>query len=87
MPSRTGQSRREIDWEARSFLCYVRDVGLTRDVRPVLAFQWGFWIEGKGKGGEVKVKRAREVEVEEAWEECMGLFEARFPSWKFSVKE
>lgn len=82
MPSRTAEPVEDIDWEARSYLCYVEDGLLTKRVRPVLAFGWGFWIDG----GKVKVKRMREVDVQEAWEDCRGLFAKKFAGWKFLDK-
>lgn len=82
MPSRTADPVEDIDWEARSYLCYVDDALLTKNVRPVLAFQWGFWIVD----GKAKVKKVREVDVKDAWEECRGFFGEEFPGWSFLDK-
>jgi len=82
MPSRTEPPVDSLDWEARSYLCYLEDGLLTKVVRPILAVQWGFWIVD----GKVKVKKAKVVDVGDAWEECKGRFETEFPGWKFLQK-
>lgn len=83
MPSRTLDPVKDVDWEARSYLCYLEDGLLTKNVRPILAFRWGFWIDG----GNVKVKPVAEVDVQAAWDECKGLFGKEFPGWKFLDKQ
>ncbi|KAK5125876.1 hypothetical protein LTR08_005123 [Meristemomyces frigidus] len=52
-PSRT--ERGELDWNCWSFLAYIEDSLLSRAVRPIRAFEWGFRI---AEGGEVSIKVA-----------------------------
>lgn len=83
-PSRTDHHPpKDVDWDARTYLCYLDDGLLTKKVRPVLAFQWGFWIDD----GKIKVKKVEEVDIEKAWEECKGLFEETYSGWNFLDKE
>ncbi|PYI00314.1 hypothetical protein BO78DRAFT_434487, partial [Aspergillus sclerotiicarbonarius CBS 121057] len=58
---------RDVDWTARSFLVYVDDCLLSRVVRPVVAFEWGFLV----RNGERVIKGVEEVGVER-WEEHLG---------------
>ncbi|PWY94338.1 hypothetical protein BO94DRAFT_613392 [Aspergillus sclerotioniger CBS 115572] len=57
----------EMDWTARTFLVYVDDCLMSRVVRPVVAFEWGFLVTD----GKKEVKGVREVGVER-WEEHLG---------------
>ncbi|KAK5715805.1 hypothetical protein LTR17_016636 [Elasticomyces elasticus] len=68
-----------LDWTAVSFLTYVEDTTLSRDVRPILAFQWGFRIVD----GDVRVKNLRPCNVDRAWEQQRGLLESKFVGWQF----
>jgi hypothetical protein len=52
---------------------------MTREVHPILVFEWGFRIEG----GEVEIRELKRVDVGEAWEVQRGLLEERFPGWRF----
>ncbi|KAK0261972.1 hypothetical protein LTS00_018117, partial [Friedmanniomyces endolithicus] len=81
-PSRWAQDR-EMDWSALSFLTYVEDALLSKKVRPVLAFEWGFWIKDRVKSVKPVVLR----EVGEAWEEQRGLLEGKFEGWVFGDVE
>lgn len=68
----------QVDWICRSYLAYIGDVALTRDVRPILGFEWGFWM----RGGEVFVKPLQRLE-DNAWSEHLGLLRNKFAGWTF----
>ena len=68
-----------LDWLARSFLCYVPDNLLSKHVKPILGFQWGFWIEDS----EPRVKQLEQIDLEKTWNEHLDLFRTSFPGWKF----
>lgn len=66
------------DWTARSFLTYSPDAAMTKRVVPILAFEWGFWIEDY----KVYVKKLRQLEVS-SWNEHLELFRGKFDGWTF----
>jgi hypothetical protein len=72
-------TRIDLDWTCWSFLTYIGDCVMTREVHPILVFEWGFRIEG----GEVEIRELKRVNVGEAWEVQRGLLEERFPGWRF----
>lgn len=76
-PSRDPGTK-EIDWTARSFLCYTPDAGLTKQVVPIASFEWGFWLE------EYKplVKPLQKLDIS-TWNEHLELFRGSYPAWKF----
>ena len=82
-PSRDRREVRNYDWTTVSLLAYVEDVGSTRHVRPILAFEWGYWIVD----GEVRVKRVKAFDAREAWEEQRGLMEGTYGKggWTFGL--
>lgn len=55
-PMRENQS--QYDWICHSFLTYIPDCLISKDVRPILGFEWGFRIED----GKVQVKALRKLE-------------------------
>lgn len=69
---------KELDWSCRSFLTYVEDGVISKDVIPILGFEWGFWV----KDGEVFVKALREVGLD-VWDGHLGLLRSQFEGWKF----
>ena len=68
----------QIDWAARSFLCYIEDALITRNVIPLAAFEWGFWTVDR----ETSVKRLERLEVD-TWNEHLKLFRDNFTGWTF----
>ncbi|MCJ1410618.1 hypothetical protein MMC19_004704 [Ptychographa xylographoides] len=70
--------RPEDDWRAQSFLCYLEDALMTRHVKPLVAFTWGYDLNG----GSVSVKKA-EVLGLEAWDARLDLLKKKYPSWTF----
>jgi hypothetical protein len=76
-PSRWAGTK-TFDWRARSFLCYSPDACMTKRVIPLLAFEWGFWLE------EYKplVKELKRLDVE-IWDEHLGVLRGGFLDWRF----
>lgn len=35
---------KQCDWACHSFLAYIDDCLISKDVRPILGLSWGFWI-------------------------------------------
>lgn len=68
----------KYDWTARSFLCYTPDVGMTKRVVPIMAFEWGFWIENY----KPYVKELRQPEVS-CWNPHLEVLRGRYPKWTF----
>ncbi|KAK4954669.1 hypothetical protein LTR10_008102 [Elasticomyces elasticus] len=81
-PSRPKEVR-DLDWTAVSFLTYIEDAALTRHVRPILAFQWGFRIVD----GDVRVKQLQPCNVDEAWAQQQELLQSKFVDWRFSERD
>lgn len=75
-PSRPGVQ--DVDWTARSFLTYLDDSLLSRTVKPILAFEWGFRIED----GKKSVKPLKRLSLD-AWDEQLKLLATKFPNWQF----
>jgi hypothetical protein len=76
-------NRTNMDWTSWSFLTYIGDCVVTKEVHPILVFEWGFRIEG----GEVCIKKLKRVDVGKAWDVQRGLLEERFPGWRFGGVE
>lgn len=72
----------ELDWTCHSFLTYVEDGLMSKDVKPVLGFEWGFELHD----GEPKLKVLRELQLS-AWNDQLGLLESSFTKWKFNRYE
>ena len=69
---------KQLDWHARSFLCYTPDAAMTKHVVPILALEWGFWIEDY----KPLVKSLQKLDVS-YWNEHLELFRGSFPDWLF----
>lgn len=76
-PSRL--ERKDIDWTAWSFLAYAEDSLMTKAVRPILGFEWGFGIEK----GEVSIKSLKTLDVHQAWQQQRALLDSKFKGWRF----
>lgn len=68
----------KFDWTARSFLCYTPDVGMTKRVVPILAFEWGFLIEDH----KPYVKELRQLDAA-CWNEHLEMFRGKYTEWTF----
>jgi hypothetical protein len=69
----------ELDWTCHSFLTYIEDGLMSKDVKPVLGFEWGFELHD----GTPKLKLLRELHLS-AWNEKLDLLERSFTGWKFN---
>ncbi|KAL9111774.1 MAG: hypothetical protein Q9227_003833 [Pyrenula ochraceoflavens] len=69
------------DWVARAILCYVPDVVVTRQVKPILAVEWGYWIDNY----QPHVKEAKQLDIRETWNEHLDLLRGSFPDWIFDA--
>lgn len=76
-PMRTGVQ--ELDWTCHSFLTYIEDGLMSKDVKPVLGFEWGFEL----RNGKPKLKVLRELQLS-SWDEQLDLLESSFTGWKFN---
>ncbi|KAK5164487.1 uncharacterized protein LTR77_009693 [Saxophila tyrrhenica] len=70
---------RDFDWTCHSFLAWLPDCLMSKDVRPGVGFEWGFWIED----GEVRVKALKRLGDGE-WDGHLPMLREKFPSWTFS---
>ena len=82
-PSLVDASSREpamerYDWTARSFLCYAPDAAMTKHVVPILAFEWGFWIENY----RPYIERLHQLNLS-SWNEHLELFRSKCTGWNF----
>ena len=69
----------ELDWTCHSFLTYIEDGLMSKNVKPVLAFEWGFELHN----GTPKLKLLRELQLG-AWNEHLDLLESSFRGWRFN---
>ncbi len=73
------QTATELDWTCHSFLAWIPSTVMTKDVRYILGFEWGFWKNGDS----VKIKPLRKLEPGE-WDEHVSMFRDLHPGWKFA---
>jgi hypothetical protein len=66
------------DWTAQSFLCVLDDAVMTRRVRMLVAFQWGFVV----RDGQIEIKRVQALGSAE-WQARLGLLREKYPRWMF----
>jgi hypothetical protein len=76
-PSR--DSRPDMWWEARSFLCFSPDAVMTPRVAAIAGFSWGFTISG----GKIAIGSCQPLAASD-WDAHLGLLRARYPRWTFS---
>lgn len=70
----------EMRWEARSYLCILRDGLITKKVLPPLvAFSWGF---RRDVNGAIEIESIEPLEAQ-VWEEHLPLLQKTFPGWQF----
>lgn len=67
---------------ARAFLCYVPDALISRVVRPVVAFEWGFWV----RGGVVEIKELKKLGLD-AWNGHLEFIRSQYEGWRFEKSE
>jgi hypothetical protein len=79
-PFRT--SRHDLSWSARSFLCAVPDAVMSKSVRPVAAFSWGFSVAHE----TIEINPATTLDLT-AWDEHLPLLRTSFPNWTFEPSD
>jgi hypothetical protein len=72
--------KKKWDWIARAFIVYVPDAVISRQVKPILGIEWGYWIDNS----KPYVKETKHVNVE-AWNEHLQLLRNGFPNWTFDA--
>lgn len=72
-------NRTDMDWTCWSFLTYIEDALMSKSVRPILVFEWGFEIDC----GNVCIKSLSLINVRDAWEQQREMLEKMFGSWSF----
>jgi hypothetical protein len=75
-PSR--DSRDDLSWEARSFLCVSPDAVITPRVLAVAGFSWGFTITGQ----DISLTQPAALGPQ-AWDDHLDLLTASYPGWTF----
>jgi hypothetical protein len=76
-PSRRDRTQ-TLDWLARSFLCVSPDSPMDQVVRPVVGFQWGFWMHD----GQIDIVAPTSLELP-TWNSHLRVLEAAYPGWRF----
>jgi hypothetical protein len=77
-PSR--DDRAPLDWLAHSFLTVVpRDLGMRKQVVPLLGFSWGFLIDAKERTTLADVTRLTARD----WAAHIPYLQASYPAWEF----
>nr|OQO20630.1 hypothetical protein B0A51_11702 [Rachicladosporium sp. CCFEE 5018] len=71
----------KLDWTCHSFLAYLEDAVMTKAIKPILGFEWGYVMNG----GKVTVKELKLLNVGPAWEKQRGLLEGKFGEWKYEA--
>lgn len=75
-PTRVGVL--DLDWTARSFMTYIDDSLMTRSVRCVVGFEWGFWI----RNGSLAIKPLIQLQNLD-WDMHLQYLSVVFPGWEF----
>lgn len=70
--------KRDLVWEARSYLATTPDAVLTQAAVPLVAFSWGFRIEA----GLVTLDPPAPLDVAH-WTEHRDVLESTHPGWDF----
>ena len=72
-------SHNDLVWRARSFLCVVPDGVMSKVVRPVAGFTWGFSVAR----GAIAIDPPADLDVA-VWDEHLPLLRESFPNWDFT---
>jgi hypothetical protein len=75
-PSR--DSRYDMAWTARSFLCVGPDAVLTRHVQAIAGFSWGFTISQQ----DITFAPLTALGPQ-AWDSHLDLLASSYPDWRF----
>jgi hypothetical protein len=77
-PSR--EDRRDLVWEAHSFLCVSPDAVLTPRVQAIAGFGWGFTITS----GHITTTPPMQLGPD-AWDAHLSLLRVSYPKWAFDA--
>jgi hypothetical protein len=69
---------KDVTWDADAFLVHTPDAVLSRDIRAICGFTWGYRLKG-AKPTVVPLTAATESD----WERNVVDLERRYPSWVF----
>jgi hypothetical protein len=69
---------KDVDFDADTFLVYTPDAVMTRLLRPICAFTWGYRV----REGKVLLHPLRAADVSD-WERNLPGLRERFPRWTF----
>lgn len=69
---------KDVDFDADTFLVYTPDAVMTRVLRPICAFRWGFRV----REGDVLLHPLSAAGASD-WERNLPGLRERFPSWTF----
>jgi len=70
--------RQDVSWECHSFVCFIPDAVLSRHVRAIGGFSWGFDTHA-----ETVSPRDLEVLDDESWNHCIPILRDKYPTWIF----
>lgn len=70
--------RKQCDWDCHSFLTYSDDCLISKEVRPILGFCWGFSI----RDGQVVIKALEKLDMN-IWDGHLSLLREKHPGWDF----
>ncbi|HEY7946535.1 MAG TPA: hypothetical protein VID75_02600 [Acidimicrobiales bacterium] len=70
--------KQAMQWECDSFLCFLPDATMSRHVRAVCGFRWGFEIEG----GDVMRREPIALHAE-AWNALLPVLRSAYGRWTF----
>ncbi|KUI70981.1 hypothetical protein VM1G_05720 [Cytospora mali] len=74
---------KDIDWTARSFLTYIEDTVISKNVTYLCGFEWGFQMSN----GTINIKTTKKLTPAE-WNGHVEYLSRKFSSWTFmSVPE
>lgn len=93
LPDSTEEAK-DVDWIAHAFLCVMDDCLLTRKVKVIGGFEWGFGIAygGLQRSGDAKRKWVRKINVkrltqlddlEKSWKDKLEILEVEHTLWEF----
>lgn len=68
----------DVTWDADTFLVHTPDAVLSRDIRAICGFSWGYRLKGATPAAIPLT-----VATESDWERNLGDLRGRFPSWRF----
>ena len=76
-PSRRDRNQ-TLDWLAHTFLCASADDPMGREVRPLVAFQWGFLMHD----GQIDTVAPDGLALS-TWNNHLSLLRVTYPGWSF----